>query len=625
VRASLAFVLLGLAATPAARAELSPERAGELVEAYCVACHQGETASAGLNLADFSGVEDVADRPEAWSKLIARVRDLEMPPKGAPAPSIDEREEFVDWAEDALSEAACADGVSPGPAPLRRLNRAEYSATIRDLLNVHIAAGQGLPEDGAGGEGFDNAAETLFLSPLHAEKYLEAARQGLDYAFKDTRSRDSFVITEPDEQTSAEDAARKVLEAFLPRAFRRPATAEELRRYLKLFARSEKNGDSYYQSLQLVLQGVLVSPSFLFRLEQANPDPEPRPLSDYELATRLSYFLWGTMPDRDLFTLARLGELRDPAVLEDHIACMLDSVKTREFAERFIEQWLGTRELGRDIDPDPLLFPEFHDSTLNSAIRYEPIVFFEEILRKNHSLLNLLDSDFTISTKLLQEFYGLPVPEGIRQNPVRVELAPDSRRGGLLGMAAVLAVTSYPERTSPVLRGKWVLEALLGTAPPPPPPDVPELEAADAAAPKTLRARLEAHRADPTCASCHDRMDPIGFGLENFDVVGLWRTEDAGQPIDAAGVLPDGTSIDGVEELKAALLDKKDEFIRHLTAKMLGYALGRGLTFRDLCEVRRIAQRVKEQGYRSHSLLREIVMSVPFQYREGTIANQPAR
>jgi hypothetical protein len=264
------------------------------------------------------------------------------------------------------------------------------------------------------------------------------------------------------------------------------------------------------------------------------------------------------------------------------------------------------------------LFKTYYDAELQAAIRYQPILFFNEVMASNLSLLNLLDSKFTFLNGALSRHYGLQMT-GLRQQPVKTDLPDNSHRGGLLGMAAVAAVSSYPNRTSPVLRGKWVLDAILGTPAPPPPPDVPKLpEAHQGEAARTLRERLLQHRQNPACGSCHNRIDPIGFGLENFDVLGRWRTEDAGKPIDVRGELPDGTSFDGPDQLKTVLLGKKDLFIRHLTNKMLGYALGRGLTLEDSCTVDRIVAELAQGDYKSHILIQGIALSAPFRYQAGT-------
>jgi hypothetical protein len=329
------------------------------------------------------------------------------------------------------------------------------------------------------------------------------------------------------------------------------------------------------------------------------------------------------MPDDDLFKAASEGKLKDPGGIREQALRMLKDTRTREFAEQFVEQWLNTRELGRDIKPDAKLFPDYYDAEIQSAIRYEPILFFQELLTENLSLLNLIDSKFTILTNKLQRHYGITLTERLRQQPTRVNLPEGTHRGGLLGMAAVLAVSSYPNRTSPVLRGKWILEALLGTPPPPPPPNVPALEEHKGSAPATLRERLMQHRASPVCASCHNRIDPLGFGLENYDVLGRWRTEDAGKPVDARGELPDGTSFNGPEEMKQVLMKQKDSLIRNLVAKVLGYALGRGLTLEDYCTVDLIAAKVAEENYGAHRLILEVVTSVPFRYQPGTSLNVP--
>lgn len=544
-----------------------------------------------------------------------------MPPKGKPSPGDEERQQLATWVTKAVTVAACSDGIGVQRAPVKRLNRAEYAATVRDLLGIHINAGHALPVDGAGGEGFDNAAETLFLSPIHAEKYLEAAKLATGYAFRDPKSRKVFLPAK-DPGGSPDAYARAVIGAFLPRAFRRPVADTEILRYLSLFAEAQKRGSNQDDALAFALQGVLVSPHFLFRLELPNTEPGPQFANDYAMASRLSYFLWGSMPDSALFELAGQGKLQDPAVLREQVARMLKDPKSTEFAERFVEQWLGTRELGRGIQPDRKLFPEFWDAEIQSGIRYEPILFFRELLIENLPLTNLIDSDFSVMTNKLAKLYGLPTKD-MKQQPTRVTLPDNSHRGGLLGMSAVLAASSMPNRTSPVLRGKWVLDAMLGTPPPPPPPDVPELKDNQAGeTPKTVRARLEIHRQNPVCAACHNRMDPIGFGLENYDVLGRWRMDDSGSPVDAKGEMPDGSRFDGPQELKKLLFDKQDLLARNLTQKMLGYALGRSLTLEDHCAADRIVEELKKPGSGARTLVEEVVLSVPFRYQPGKVGSQ---
>jgi hypothetical protein len=338
-------------------------------------------------------------------------------------------------------------------------------------------------------------------------------------------------------------AARKIVEEFVPRAFRRPARAGEVDRVYGLYTAARARGEIFDAAVAYALRGVLMSPHFLFRWEESNNSAAPRLINDHALATRLSYFLWGSMPD---------NKLQDAAVLTEQLDRMLKDVKAHESWERFVEQWLGTRELGRDIKPDMKLFPTYYDAEIQSGLRYEPIIFFQELLAGNLPLTDLIDSNWTVLTDKLAKHYGIKIeaakPEDrLRQQPKKVTLPPGTHRGGLLGMGAILAVSSMPNRTSPVLRGKWILDAFLGTPPPPPPPNVPPLEEKPGPLAATVKERLVAHRANAVCASCHSKIDPLGFGLEPFDVLGRWRTEDSGKPIDAKGQLPDGTAFDGPE------------------------------------------------------------------------------
>lgn len=603
-------------------APLSNEAAAQLLKTRCLACHQGKNPAGGLNLMGYGTTVTLAQHPDHWKSIATRVHNSEMPPKGAPEMDLDTREKFVAWVHSGLRAAACAEGVTPGPSLIRRLNRAEYSATIRDLLNIHLDVGAALPDDGAGGEGFDNAAETLFLSPIHAEKYMESAKLAISTAMGDARTRAQLMTAKPGPGKSDLAAAREILENLLPRAFRRTTTEIDTAPFLALYQSARKRGDSFDESVALALRAILISPDFLFRSERPNNSPNARQIDDFALASRLSYFLWGTMPDNLLFDIARQNKLHDPEILDWQITRMLRHPKSLDFVTHFVEQWLGTRELGKAIRPDAQLFPVYSDEEIQSDIRYQPVMFFRELLVENLSLLNLLDSKFTFTTRKLQRLYGLNIKTAREANamPQRIELPAGSDRGGLLGMSAILAVSSHPQRTSPVLRGKWLLDSILGTPPPPPPPNVPELKQQAGAAPQTLREMLTQHRADPTCAGCHARIDPLGFALENYDVLGRWRTEDAGKPVDATGELPDGTKFNGPAELKAALMDRKDLFITNLTRKMLGYSLGRGLVLTDYCTVDGIVESLKKNDYSARTLIKEVIFSKPFQYQSGLVS-----
>lgn len=603
----------------------SEYREFEFIKRYCLECHSGEKPKASLDLSRFDSMDKILSEALLWDDILIRLSQGDMPPKEADLPTLNERSEFLNWVESSLQKAACQSGPHAGPAVLRRLNRAEYSASVRDLLDIHFDAGEALPSDGSGGEGFDNASETLFISPIHAEKYMDAARVAVEYAFADPRSLRRFLVAEPDEKTSPEVAARRVIEDFLPRAFRRSIPESEILEYLALFHAAYKADPSFMVAIRLTLQAVLISPKFLFIAEEPNFDSKPHKVTDHELASRLSYFLWGSLPDDELLKAADEGNLSDSRILQEQFKRMLgsqNSRKVRNFSQNFVEQWLGTRALGREFKPDKSI--RGYDSELEGGMKYEPVFFFHEILTENRSLLDLLKADYTYVNRRLARHYR--IKGEFREQPKRVQLTDENRRGGLLSMAAVLAVSSYPHRTSPVLRGKWILETILGDPPPPPPPNVPELEeSASSVSSESLRQRLELHRQNVACAQCHDRIDPLGFGLENYGVLGRWRDKYEGHTVDARGALPDGTTFSGPAELKLALLGRKDQFVRHLTKKMLGYALGRGLTYYDYCAVNSIVDKLRANDYKSHHLLFGIIQSVPFRFKAGIASIEAER
>jgi hypothetical protein len=414
---------------------------------------------------------------------------------------------------------------------------------------------------------------------------------------------------------------RRIIGNFATRAFRGPAADGEIELYARVFDGQRQAGESYNQSLRLALAAVLVSPRFLFRIEadsDAADSEAIRLLGDYELASRLSYFLWSTMPDAELFAVAAAGELRRPEVLRQQVGRMLHDRRRQALIENFAGQWLQLRNLSV-LAPDKGVYPGFDDA-LRQAMRRETELFFEAIVEEDRSLLEFLDARYTFVNERLAKHYGL---EGISGDQFQRVEFPNDQRGGVLTHAAILTVTSNPTRTSPVKRGKWVLENFLGTVPPPPPPMVEELDdSAGAALKGTLRQRTEQHRANPACASCHLRMDPLGFGLENFDGIGAWRTKDGEFTIDPSGDLPSGESFKTPRELRAILVAHRDEFIRCLTEKMLTYALGRGLEYYDKCATDRIAAAVHKADYRFSTLIEEIVMSVPFQKRRAVKGEQ---
>lgn len=415
-------------------------------------------------------------------------------------------------------------------------------------------------------------------------------------------------------ETKAEDV-RAVVERLAFRAFRRPPTESEVARLAALVELAEQNGEPVERGVQLALEAVLSSVQFLFRIERDDPDDPTavRRLDDFELATRLSYFLWSSTPDDALLEAAKAGLLTaDEAELRRQVERMIASEKSDALVENFAGQWLQLRNL-EDRRPDKDVFPEFSDS-LRRSMRRETELFFASILREGRSILELLDADYTFVDDQLAKHYGLEGVEGKEFRKVSLEGLP---RGGVLTQASILTVTSDPTRTSPVKRGKWILETLLGTPPPTAPPNVPELKTKGRKAVGTIRERMEEHRSNPACATCHEIMDPLGFGLENFNAIGVFRTRDGDVEIDASGALPDGSVFNGPKELSRILLNKRDLFTRNLTEKMLTYALGRGLDYRDQCVVRNIAGAVAEDDYRMSRLIWEVVQSDPFQKRRG--------
>ncbi len=427
------------------------------------------------------------------------------------------------------------------------------------------------------------------------------------------------LITRLPERGQEHACAVDILSAFAPRAYRRPVEAAEVERLAGFVDLAMKNGGSFLEGIQIAVQAALCSPHFLFRWE-LDPDAvkpgEIRELTDWEVASRLSYFLWSSMPDGELFSLAAKGELRTNGNLEKQIARMVQDWRARAFVNSFAGQWLQIRniwELG--IDPDA--FPKW-DDTLKGAMKEETERFFEAIMKENRPVTELIDADFTFLNEKLARWYEI---DGVKGDEFRrVALPKDSPRGGVLTQGSVLLATSTPTRTSPVLRGKWVLEQILGTPPPPPPPDVPPLtEQKQVDQTASLRQRFEQHRAAADCAGCHAKMDPMGFALENFDATGKWRETDGKFSIDASGELTNGTTFSGPRELKQVLRSNKN-FVRGLTQKMMIYALGRGLEYYDKCACDAVVAQAAKDGNRFSALVTGIVTSDPFLKRKREIA-----
>ena len=408
-------------------------------------------------------------------------------------------------------------------------------------------------------------------------------------------------------------AAKQFLTSFANRAYRRPARPEEIDALLRVFQVPLANKESFARCMQVAVSAVLVSPQFLFRVELDSNAKGTRLLTGYEIASRLSYFLWASCPDEALLQLAAANKLNDPATLEAQVDRMLKDPRAKSLTDNFATQWLQLRKLN-NLRLDPTLYPDANGG-LRKAMLTETSMFFTDIVANDRSILEFLDSKTSFLNGPLAAYYDIPDVSG--DDFRRVELK-NPVRGGLLGQGAVLMVSSNPTRTSPTKRGRWILEQILGTPPPPPPPGVGDLKPKPANDPTlTLRKQMEAHRSNPDCAGCHARMDPLGFSLENFSASGQWRNRDeSGVPIDASGVLPDGTKFAGPVQLKAILMAKKDLFAQALAEKFLIYALGRGVTLRDDCAIDVIAKRCQRDGYRISSLIKAVVTSEPFRKRK---------
>ena len=720
------------------------------IATYCLKCHVGDKAKGGLA---FDKIETESD-VRKYRQLAERVRAVldagTMPPED-PQPADGERTAILNWLEQRVLKVDCSTGIDPGRVTIRRLNKAEYNNTIRDLLLVDFKPAEDFPSDDVG-YGFDNIGDVLTLPPLLLEKYLAAAErisetailapdaepkpivtekgrtlasvsqtslefqapaageyrmrarawamqagdelakmeilvdqkivdtitvdatggQGANYDVTVTvepgkhtfavkfindyykpddpnpNNRDRNLVVEqlqafgplnvlpenlpvshrtlvtcrPETPDQLAGCCQKILKPFVTRAWRRPVSDEELARLIPLVEQSVTAGDSFERGLQLAVQVVLVSPEFLFRLEpdsQSAESPAVRTINDWELASRLSYFLWSSLPDQELFDLAAMGTLRQGENLSQQVRRMLKDPKSSALVENFAGQWLNLRLL-KTINPDKQRFPGFDDK-LRSDMEQETRLFFESVVREDRSIFDLLDSSDTYLNERLARHYQVPEISG--EEFRRVTL-PNRQRGGLLGHASILTVTSNPTRTSPVKRGKWVLENIFNAPPPPPPPNVPELkDSKDQQLTGSLRQRMEQHRSNPSCAVCHVQMDTLGFGLENYDAIGGWRDKEGDFAIDASGTLPGGEAFQGPAELRQILKSRRAEFRKCLTEKLLTYALGRGLEYYDECAVNQMVQVIEANRDTFSAVVLEIVSSDPFQKRRAKRGDEP--
>lgn len=785
-----------------------PQEVFAFVKKNCTGCHNASAKAGDLDLTALNAPDTFEKDRETWERVVEKLKLGQMPPAGVPHPQTEATAAITGWLEHEFARQDALVKPEPGRVTARRLNRAEYDNTIRDLLGVDIHPADNFPADVAA-FGFDNISDALNLSPELLESYMDAAERSVrtalfgpplmkpavthypapvrindtrghsslpkdlfhydetglslpysahfihrfpvdaDYSFRlvlnghrpnqsesvhpalfidgklvhqfevdatdlegqivecrahvtagehlvsetylrnyeglplkyggphpstrppvplltsthgklseqdietirkyGTRIKTDSIETRVDNRYESIDiggpfnqatkpsleslrkvyvcsvktdpCARAILTSFVGRAFRRPATHAEVDEYLGYVKLAKDHGDSFDEGIATALEAVLVSPKFIYRVERELPAAKGMtavPVSQYELASRLSYFLWSSMPDAQLLDAARLGKLRQPAVLQAEVMRMLRDPKSAALVENFGGEWLQFKNIDV-VRPDQERFPQF-DEGLRQAMRRETELFLDDMVRNDRSILNLIDAKYTFVNERLARFYGIPDVTGPEFR--RVDVSGTERGGGILSQASILTVSSYSTRTSPVLRGKWVLENLLNDPPPAPPPGVPPLDDSKTGQSASMRQQMEAHRANPVCASCHSRMDPLGFGLENFNAIGAWRTEDGKFPVDASGTLPDGRTFRTPAELKVLLKQDRAVIARAMTEKLLIYALGRGLERYDRPTVASITAQLPAHDYRFSALVLSIVNSLPFQMRSAAPENR---
>lgn len=603
-----------------------------ILETYCYGCHGNGASEGGRTLDSFASDDAMLADRKLWWAVLKNVRAGIMPPAGEERPNDDERRRLLEWIEFDVF-GIDPKNPDPGRVTLRRLNRTEYQNTIRDLTGVEFDTWDAFPADDTG-YGFDNIGDVLSVSPLLMEKYLQAAETVADAAVPDrvphpddsTRLKKKYrrIFTSgppPDEPAARDNYAREILAVFARRAYRRPVDEPTIHRLAKIAkATYEAPNQTFEAGVTNAITAVLSSPRFLFRTENVGESPvdEKYPLIDeHSLASRLSFFLWSTMPDEELIGLADRGELR--ANLRATVKRMIDDERSEEFIKNFVGQWLRSRDVERfetDLDFS-------HD--LARAMSRETEACFEYIMHENRSVLELIDSNYTFLNERLAEHYEIDGVEGREMR--RVELPENSPRGGVLTQATLLVVTSNPKRTSPVKRGLFILDNILGSPPPPAPQNVPRLEEAAAAITDhkpTVRELQEQHRKDPLCHSCHARMDPLGLALENFDELGRWREREHQRAIDPSGELLTGEKFHDVRELKRILKNERRlDFYRCLVEKLLTYALGRGLDYHDEYTVDKIVDQLDREGGTFSVLLTGVIHSSAFQRQRRTEKASP--
>jgi len=597
------------AALQAETKKVFKERVTPFINTYCAGCHGLYKMDGGITFVPALKAPGVSSSTKLWNQALANVKTSDMPPADAKKqPTDEERQMFVDW----VGTIKFLSPKDPGEFVIRRLTKVEYGNTLRDLLGVAPEVAAELPDE-VFGEGYLNS-----LSPLQSEKYLAIANEVLEriLAPKDrppTEVQTRLFGDMPEPGSNLRAAAKTVARKLARSAYRRPASEAELDLLVRVFDLGQENQLDYSESLRLMFKAILVSPQFLFITPEKEPEAGQSiaPLDDYQLASRLSYLLWATMPDAELSSLADNGKLHEPSILRLQVKRLLADPRSRALFDGFGAQWLGILGLESKIF-DTAMFPQM-TAEMRASMVDEARLFFDSMIRENRSVVGFVDSDYTFLNGTLAELYGLEkTVTGPEMRKVKLE---DANRGGILGMPGILATTSFPNRTSAVKRGVWVLEQVLGEHVPPPPPNVPPLEKQDKQSVEnlTLRQRTELHQTDAACANCHRILDPIGFGLENFDAIGRWRDrDDTGGAIDAAGELPGEKRFSSPRELKAIIAGRQDELARNFTRKLLAYALCRQLEGYDEIVVDQLMEVIAKDGFRMQTLISEIVSSYPF-------------
>ena len=569
-----------------------------MLETYCFDCHDSATAKGDIDLESALAQKPLVRNRLLWENVAERVKMGDMPPKKKSQPADSDRLKLRAWLAAEIDGFDYAKVRNPGYVPARRLTREEYNRTIRDLVGLDLRPADDFPMDFSGTSGFSNSANTLFLQTAHLDRYFTSAEGVIDEVRADEKAWEKLL-------GNSRDAATAITE-MMRRAYRRPPTHTETKERIARYEAELEKKKSQGEALANAFKAILVAPNFLLRVENSVATAKDQEVSDFDLATRLSYFLWASTPDDELLDAAAAGKLSDSADREAQVERMLADPRSLSLGEIFAAEWLSTDDVGPRIRKDPIDNPWCTES-LMAAMRSETAHFFHSLVMDNAPVVRLINADYTFLNAELARHYRIRGIEGDKIRRVSLET---KQRGGIFGHASVLATTSFPDRTSPVVRGKWILDTLLGTPPPPPPPDVPEIdvEGRGRRAATSLRRKLEVHRESARCAGCHSQMDPLGFALESYAEFGQWRGG-----IDDRGTLPSGAKFRGPAGLKLALIDERlDDLGAQVIRKMLAYALGRQLEFYDEATVREIAEKLKPTGYRFGDLVLAITASDPF-------------